>query len=359
MLRRVLPSLLVHTCVALSATASSFSHFAGSIKSWQDEMIARAKTADPSASWTVDVHDRGRAVIVEDGDVWEKGCISVTLIEDGELTETRAAAISARTGSGIVAGSRYSAAALSFVLHARSPLVPTLRGDVRVFSVGSQEWYGGGLDLTPSYVEEDDCKHFHGRLADLCSTHGEADTYAWMKEACDDYFFLPCRGEHRGVGGVFFDDLTAEWAPAYCEALIGAALAADGPYLPIVERRRHAEFSEAQKQWQLLRRGRYIEFNLLYDRGVKVSHAATPRTTSPHVALHCPHAHAHTAACHANRAQFGLSPESVERVLVSSPPVVAFKYKVSADQPSGSPEAETLEVLRKPREWARVVEPVG
>jgi len=247
--------------------------------------------------------------------VWEKGCISVTLIEDGVLSATRADAISARTGSGIREGAPYSACALSFVLHARSPLVPTLRGDVRVFTVGENEWYGGGLDLTPSYVEAEDCEHFHSALAALCSQHAEPQTYAEMKQTCDAYFYLPARNEHRGVGGVFFDDLKAAWAPSFALALLRAALDAEGPYVPIVRRRQPLPYTEAQKQWQLLRRGRYIEFNLLYDRGVK----------------------------------FGLSPESVERVLVSSPPLVAFRYKAVPEE--GSAEAETLAVLRTPREW--------
>lgn len=285
-------------------------------------MIGQAKAADPAAQWTIDEHSRGRACIVEDGEVWEKGCISVTLIEDGALTATRAAAISARTNSDIEEGAKYSACALSFVLHARSPLVPTLRGDVRVFAVaGGEEWYGGGIDLTPSYVEPEDCTYFHSSLSKLCEEHGGAGTYAEMKKTCDDYFFIPCRGEHRGVGGVFFDDLSAAWAPEFCNALMRCALDDDGPYMPIARKRLAIEqdsgHTEAQKQWQLLRRGRYIEFNLLYDRGVK----------------------------------FGLSPESVERVLVSSPPMVAFKYKASAHPPDGSPEAATLDVLRKPRDW--------
>ena len=142
-------------------------------------------------------------------------------------------------------------------------------------------------------------------------------TYTSMKKLCDDYFYLPARKEHRGVGGVFFDDCTASWAPSFAEALIKCALDEEGPYMPIVRRSLPLPFTEEQKGWQLLRRGRYIEFNLLYDRGVK----------------------------------FGLTPESVERVLVSSPPLVAFKYKASAEQPEGSPEAETLKVLRHPREW--------
>jgi len=306
---------------AFSSASSGFTTFAAGVRELQDAMIAQAKAADPAARWTVDPHSRGVACIVEDGDVWEKGCISVTLIEGGTLSAVRAATISGRTGADIAEGSSYSACALSFVLHARSPLVPTLRGDVRVFCVGSSEWYGGGIDLTPSYVQEEDCEYFHSSLEKLCSDHAEADTYRRMKATCDEYFYIPCRGEHRGVGGVFFDDLSATWAPGFCMALMHAALDEQGPYMPIARRRLAIEEAEGhtdeQKQWQLLRRGRYVEFNLLYDRGVK----------------------------------FGLSPESVERVLVSSPPMVAFKYKASSEPPPGTPEAATLAVLRKPREW--------
>jgi len=311
------------SAIAAAPAASNFAAFAAGVQSLQEAMISQASAADPGAKWTVDEHSRGRAVIVEDGEIWEKGCISVTLIEDGALTATRAQSISARTGSSaIVEGARYSACALSFVLHANSPHVPTLRGDVRIFAVGgAEEWYGGGIDLTPSYVEPDDCAHFHGALAKLCAAHGEQGTYREMKQTCDEYFFIPCRGEHRGVGGVFFDDLSTPWAPAFCDALMRAALDDAGPYMPIVRKRlaieRAVGHTPAQKEWQCLRRGRYVEFNLLYDRGVR----------------------------------FGLTPEAVERVLVSSPPVVAFKYKASSEPPEGSREAETLEVLRSPRQW--------
>jgi coproporphyrinogen III oxidase len=218
----LLLAALLPICTAVSA---SFSRFASTVSGLQQSMIAQAKAADPAASWTVDEHSRGKAVVIEDGDVWEKGCISVTLIEDEELSATRAAAISARTGTGIATGDQYSACALSFVLHARSPLVPTLRGDVRVFVVGEEEWYGGGLDLTPSYVEAEDSQHFHACLARLCVSHGGPGTYNTMKATCDAYFYLPARGEHRGVGGVFFDDLTAPWAQAFAEDLVASALA--------------------------------------------------------------------------------------------------------------------------------------
>ena len=256
---RLLACLLAAPCAYAFTAGSGGAAFASGIRDLQDLMIKKAKAADPAAQWTVDEHSRGRACIIEDGDVWEKGCISVTLIEDGSLTAARAAAISARTNSAIAEGARYSACALSFVLHARSPLVPTLRGDVRVFAVESgDEWYGGGIDLTPTYVETEDCKHFHSSLSALCEEHGGAGTYAEMKKTCDEYFFIPCRGEHRGVGGVFFDDLSADWAPAFCNALMRCALDDAGPYMPIARKRLAVEkeqgHTEAQKQWQLMRR---------------------------------------------------------------------------------------------------------
>ena len=259
----VLLAVFTSTHCAVVAAGAGFSRFATAVQGFQEIMIAQAKAADPAAVWTVDEHARGKAVIIEDGEIWEKGCISVTLIEDGKLSSVRAATISGRTGASIAEGAPYSACALSFVLHARSPLVPTLRGDVRVFVVGDDEWYGGGLDLTPSYVELDDCTHFHQQLSQLCTQHGEPGTYSEMKQKCDEYFYLPCRQECRGVGGIFFDDLSTEWAPALCEAILRTALDPDGPYMPIVRKRLPLAHSEGQKQWQLLRRGRYIEFNLL------------------------------------------------------------------------------------------------
>lgn len=305
------------------SVSPTFSRFSSSVVALQESLRALAAASDPTARWTDERHAQGRAIIVENGEIWEKGCVSTTVLQAGKLSAARAEAISARVDMNINEGEVYSACALSFVLHAASPLVPTLRGDVRLFVVGEREWFGGGIDLTPSYVEDEDCVAFHSYLAALCARHGGPGVYERMKATCDDYFFLPAREEHRGVGGVFFDDMTEEWAEGFAEELMRCALAEDGPYMPIVRKRLPREYTDEQKQWQLLRRGRYVEFNLLYDRGVK----------------------------------FGLSPQSVERVLVSSPPLVAFQYK--AIPPEGSAEAYTLDVLRNPREWAAERAPTG
>ncbi len=314
--------------LGLLAANTPFDEFAARLRSQQARMVDELTRVDPTLTWTKDEHERGCAMVLSDGEVWEKGCVSITVVDGGVLTRERAAAISTRTADpGIAEGAPYAAAALSFVLHARSPRVPTLRGDARLFRVeaprllrgapaAAREWYGGGLDLTPSLVVDADCRHFHERLRALCDAHAEpATTYARMKASCDDYFWLPARREHRGVGGVFFDDCGAPWARDFALALLDAAVDADGPYLPIVNRTRDLPFGEADKRWQLLRRGRYVEFNLLYDRGVK----------------------------------FGLNPESIERVLVSSPPTVAWEFR--AEPEPGSEEARTLEILRCAREW--------
>jgi coproporphyrinogen III oxidase len=385
---------------------STSTPFASALADRQASMADKLAALDPDACWSRDEHERGVALVLEGGRVWEKGCVSVTVVEESVLTAARAEAISGRTGvAGVVEGARYSAAALSFVLHSRSPLVPTLRGDVRWFKVGEHEWYGGGLDLTPSYLFEEDAAHFHTCLRQLCERDGSGtETYRRFKQLCDQYFYLPARAEHRGVGGIFYDDLSEPWAPTFSLALLDAAVDEHGPYLPIVERRQPLKYTPEQRQWQLLRRGRYVEFNLLYgtrarevERGVALGgqdgrgavdlvlpppragtracealgnaraqalpgRQAPPLSLSPHVV--CETCHPSPALSPLLRApslpcipraadrgvRFGLTPESVERVLVSSPPLVAWHFR--ADPEPGTPEALTMAVLRKPREWA-------
>uniref|UniRef100_A0A7S1UHE1 Coproporphyrinogen oxidase n=1 Tax=Phaeomonas parva TaxID=124430 RepID=A0A7S1UHE1_9STRA len=246
--------------------------------------------------------------------------------------------MSARGRPGAVAGARYKAAALSLVLHSARPHVPTLRGDVRVFSLEGEnkaEWFGGGLDLTPFIVEEGDFKDFHGALKSLCEKHGEG-LYADFKAQCDDYFFIPSRGEHRGVGGVFFDDLeqlpNGDDAQGFVRDL-GAAFI--DIWTPVVNRNRDTEATPSQRAWQELRRGRYLEFNLLHDRGVR----------------------------------FGLSsgPSRMEAIMVSAPPVIRWDYNGAKNgavdprdtgaTPLSEEERQQREALVEllsgpPKEWA-------
>mmetsp|Transcript_4097 Transcript_4097/g.10314 ORF Transcript_4097/g.10314 Transcript_4097/m.10314 type:complete len:333 (-) Transcript_4097:1-999(-) len=264
-------------------------------------------------AWVREDGSHGLTRVIEGGALVEKGCISTSYVQ-GTLTAARAEAMGSRGRENVKEGDRFEAAALSLVLHAKSPHVPTLRGDARCFVVFDDmdepraAWYGGGCDLTPCYVVEDDIRGFHAHWRDVCGGRYEA-----MKENCDAYFYLPLRREHRGVGGIFWDDDASAGADARARRVLETMV---GSWAPIVARRRGEEVKEAQRQWQLLRRGRYLEFNLLNDRGVR----------------------------------FGLSPDAIERIMVSAPPLIAWQYK--AEPAVGSPEARLVDVLRTPRSWA-------
>jgi coproporphyrinogen III oxidase len=263
--------------------------------------------------------------VLQGGNVIEKGACSFTRISRGILTEERAKTIKARqeTSINMKGGDTYSAAALSIVLHSRNPMVPTFRSDVRIFEVETKKgkslaWFGGGADLTPYYLFEDDIRDFHCMYRDLCNKHlAEIPGFSYesMKKECDAYFYLTARSEHRGTGGIFFDDMQAtESSSNFVEAVVDTWLPS---WLPIVERCGHEKYTDKQRQWQLLRRGRYLEFNLLYDRGVKFGLAsANPR---------------------------------VEGVMVSAPPLIAWEYKHVIEE--GSDEAKLMEVLKHPRDW--------
>jgi coproporphyrinogen III oxidase len=258
--------------------------------------------------------------VLQGGDFIEKGACSLTLIQQGVLTIERASAIRSRQDVSVQAGDVYSAAALSMVLHTRSPMVPTFRSDVRIFLVSNgvttKAWFGGGADLTPYYLNVDNIKSFHQDYKQLADQHQIAGyDYNTMKQACDDYFYLVARSEHRGTGGIFFDDMEA--TAASMEFVRDVANVWMPSWLPIVEQHRNEPYTEQQRQWQLLRRGRYLEFNLLYDRGVK----------------------------------FGLANENprVEGVMVSAPPLIAWEYNHAIDE--GSEEHKLMEILKKPVEW--------
>jgi coproporphyrinogen III oxidase len=194
-------------------------------------------------------------------------------------------------------------------------MVPTIHANFRYLERGEAFWFGGGADLTPYYLFEEDARHFHRTLKAACDRF-DPSWYRRFKKDCDDYFFLKHRGEARGVGGIFFDYLQGdrERLAAGVQGLWSAFLPS---YLPLLERRRDEPFGEAERQFQLMRRGRYVEFNLLYDRG----------TT------------------------FGLQTSGrIESILMSMPPLVRWEY---AYEPApGSREARLYEVLRRPRDWA-------
>ena len=269
--------------------------------------------------------------VLEGGDVFEKAAANVSIIR-GTLTPERARAMSSRGRAEIdpEGGQEYEACALSLVFHPRSPMVPTFRADVRRFRVGGKAWYGGGADLTPYYLFDEDAEEFHDKYRAVCDSHDKnaeaSEVYAACKDWCDEYFYIPARREHRGVGGVFFDDLEDDAGSGSDGARVRGVTDAESftraiadewldSYLPIVDKRRDEAYGEAQERWHHQRRGRYIEFNLLYDRGVR----------------------------------FGLDGGRIEAIMVSAPPRVRWDYDVNPEP--GSEEHRLVETLRAPREW--------
>ncbi|EIE21621.1 Coproporphyrinogen III oxidase, partial [Coccomyxa subellipsoidea C-169] len=260
----------------------------------------------------------GITAVLEGGDLLEKAAVNVSIVQ-GTLTAERAKAMSSR-GRGIDpdGGQAYSAAALSLVYHPAHPFVPTLRADVRCFKVGDQVWFGGGCDLTPAYLFEGDAAEFHRFWKGLYGLHAsaQASLYPEYKKWCDSYFYLPAWKEHRGIGGIFFDDLTTEQSSFDVEHFVRDVAGGLLPsWQPIAERRRTEKFSQQQRQWQLQRRGAYVCFNTLYDRGFR----------------------------------FGLNGGRIESLMVSFPPLVAWNYKVVPQE--GSQEEALVQVLRNPRDW--------
>ncbi len=213
----------------------------------------------------------------------------------------------------------FYATGVSMVFHPHSPLIPTTHANFRYLEVGEARWFGGGMDLTPFYLFDEDAKHFHQTLKTICDRHSPA-YYGEFKKKCDSYFFLPHRKEARGVGGIFFDYLGKNEPDAlprlkdFVEDLGTHFIEA---YLPIAARRKDAVYTDAQKQFQLLRRGRYVEFNLVHDRGTLFGLRTNGRT---------------------------------ESILMSLPPVVRWEYKDELPD-LGAAEQRLLEILRNPIDW--------
>ncbi len=222
-----------------------------------------------------------------------------------------------------LAGRGFQAVSLSLIVHPRNPFAPTTHANFRCF-VATKEgeapvwWMGGGYDMTPIYGFDEDAIHFHRTAKAAIEPFGDG-LYGRLKTACDSYFFLPHRGEGRGIGGVFFDDFKLEdWGQslAFLKSVGSSFVPA---YVPILERRKHAEYSERHRAFQLMRRGRYVEFNLLYDRGT----------------------------------QYGIqSGRRVEAVMCSMPPMVSWTYGYTATP--GSQEAELYDRYLVPQDWAEM-----
>ena len=284
----------------------------------QDRLCAALELADGSAAFREDRWQRaegggGRTRVLTEGAVFEQAGVNFSSVSGQQLPP---AATAHRPE---LAGSAWTAQGVSLVVHPRNPYVPTTHLNVRFFEARKPDgdtawWFGGGFDLTPYYPFDEDVAHWHRVAHDLCAPFGE-DVYARYKKWCDDYFFIRHRGETRGVGGLFFDDLHA-WPFERCFAFLRAV--GNGfidAYIPIVEKRKHLPFGDREREFQLYRRGRYVEFNLVYDRGTL----------------------------------FGLqSGGRAESILMSLPPRVRFEYAYTP-QP-GSAEARLYDYLR-PRDW--------
>jgi coproporphyrinogen III oxidase len=257
---------------------------------------------------------RGITRVLEDGALFERGGVAFSDVRGSRLPP------SATQNRPELAGRGFRAMGVSLVLHPRNPYVPTAHANVRFFIAereGSEPlwWFGGGFDLTPYYGFDTDARHWHSLARQACAPFGET-VHARLKQGCDTYFYLKHREEQRGIGGLFFDD----WCEPGFEASFGLMRSvADHflpAYLPIVERRRGLAYGDRERQWQLLRRGRYVEFNLVWDRGT----------------------------------HFGLqSGGRSESILMSMPPLARWAYDVSPEP--GSAEERLLQHYLKPRDW--------
>lgn len=278
------------------------------------EALENGKAFD-SYTWDRPGGGGGTARLIDQGRIFERGGVNVSVVQGDDLPAL------IREPRGLPEGTPFFATGISMVLHPKNPHAPTFHANYRYFEIGDREdwWFGGGADLTPSWPREEDGQAFHETLKAQCDRHEVAD-YGRFKEWCDDYFSIPHRCEMRGIGGIFFDHLRPEGPKGWDQA---AAFMQDGVrtlldlYPPIVGRRMYEPYTHAERQWQLLRRGRYVEFNLVYDRGTR----------------------------------FGLDTGGdTEAILMSLPPYA--RWETLAQPEPGTPEAATLPYFQ-PREWTR------
>ena len=243
----------------------------------QDRIVAALEAEDGKRfrtdAWQRPEGGGGNTRVLEEGSVFERAGVNVSRVQGAALPP------SASASRPQLAGRAYDAMGLSLVLHPRNPYCPTVHLNVRFFSAGDTWWFGGGMDLTPYYGFADDARHFHATCRDALAPYG-ADYHARYKRWCDEYFFLKHRGEPRGVGGIFYDDLADrdfDFSFALTRAVAEHFLPA---YMPILERRRSAPYGERERAFQAYRRGRYVEFNLVYDRGTLFGLQSGGRTES-------------------------------------------------------------------------------
>jgi coproporphyrinogen III oxidase len=285
----------------------------------QDQICTTLSEEDGSGRFHEDIWQRpqgggGRTRILRNGKVFEQAGINYSHVYGDKLPR------SATVSRPELTGRNFEAMGVSLVIHPQNPYVPTSHANVRFFIAhkpGAEPiwWFGGGFDLTPYYGFEEDAIHWHRTAKQACEPFG-SEVYPRFKKWCDDYFYLKHRDEPRGIGGLFFDDLN-EWGFESCLSFIRSIgnryLEA---YLPIVQRRKSTKYGDRERQFQLYRRGRYVEFNLIYDRGTLFGIQSGGRT---------------------------------ESILMSLPPLVRWEYNWSP--PPGSQEQQLYEEFLRPRDW--------
>ena len=284
----------------------------------QDNICHTLELADGKGHFREETWEReegggGRSRVLKNGAVIEQGGVNFSHVYG---TQMPASATASRPE---LAGRSFQAMGVSLVIHPQNPYIPTSHANVRFFIAEKEGetpiwWFGGGFDLTPFYPFKEDVQHWHNTAKKLCKPFGD-NVYAQHKAWCDEYFYLKHRNETRGVGGLFFDDLN-QWGFEQCFAYIQAV--GNGyldAYVPIIERRKNNTYGERERQFQLYRRGRYVEFNLVYDRGTLFGLQTGGRT---------------------------------ESILMSMPPLARWEYGYEA--PSGSPEAKLQDWLT-PHQW--------
>lgn len=295
--------------------------FVDFIRGLQDEICQAIEELDGLAAFQEDLWDRpggggGRSRVLSNGKVFEKAGVSTSIVH-GEMPEALKKNMKTE-------GSKFFACGISLVIHPENPMAPTTHANFRFFEMYDKNdtiidaWFGGGSDLTPYYLFEEDAIHFHAEQKKAADKHDSA-LYPRFKKACDDYFRNHHRDEGRGIGGTFFDYCKAnedhsleDWYNFTTD--MGKSFLPS--YLPIVAKRKDQSYSDDQRYWQELRRGRYVEFNLVHDRGTLFGLRTNGRT---------------------------------ESILMSLPPRVRWDYNVQVEE--GSPEAELIAVLKEPKNW--------
>ncbi len=286
----------------------------------QDGICSSLEAIESQALFIEDNWERGsntgggRTRVMEKGRVFEQAGVNYSHVRGDSLP------VSATQHRPELAGRKFEALGVSLVIHPNNPFVPTSHANVRFFIAEKEGeepiwWFGGGFDLTPYYGFEEDAVHWHQQAQNACKPFGD-DLYAKYKKWCDEYFYLKHRDEQRGIGGLFFDDLNEGGFERCFEIMQSVGDHFLPAYIPIVKQRISVPFTDKQKDFQLYRRGRYVEFNLVYDRGTLFGLQTGGRT---------------------------------ESILMSLPPQVSWRYNWSPEP--NSPESELYDVFLKPRDW--------